>query len=397
MLGPVVKIDPATLPRAAEHPLPRVRSPTTSCRTTSPAGTSRCCRLRATRRRGSSARRRHRSTWPPASPSSRRRFATSCDRTANRAWCASPTTCRRSCDACAAAMAEDAAQRMTRGRRVPAPDVVGSARGPASDALVNQALGARAVEQPLDVAQRRDHRQFALPSGEHPCSTIWSSAPDSPARRIAERLAAHVGQEGADLRQAAAHRRQRLRPLRRGRAFSSTSTGRTSSTPTRATSSSICRGSPSGGRTSIACSPASTASCCRFRSTSTPSTGCTAPSYTSFELEEFFKSVAEPRRAGAHVRRRHRQQGRPRAVREVLPQLHAQAVGTRSVRARRVRHRARAGPHQSRRSLLHRHLPGDAAARLHADVRADAVASEHQDPAERGLPRGRGRRSRTAR
>ena len=31
-----------------QHPLPRDRSPTTSCRATSPAGTSRCCRSRAT-------------------------------------------------------------------------------------------------------------------------------------------------------------------------------------------------------------------------------------------------------------------------------------------------------------------------------------------------------------
>ena len=56
--------------------------------------------------------------------------------------------------------------------------------------------------------------------------------------------------------------------------------------------------------------------------------------YTSFELEQFFASVAEPVAPRADVGRRHRQQGRTRAVREVLPQLHAQAVGARSVGAR---------------------------------------------------------------
>ena len=57
---------------------------------------------------------------------------------------------------------------------------------------------------------------------------------------------------------------------------------------------------------------------------------------TSFEVEEFFASVAEPRDAAPHLRGRHRQQGRPRALREVLPELHAQAVGPRPVGARRV-------------------------------------------------------------
>ena len=85
------------------------------------------------------------------------------------------------------------------------------------------------------------------------------------------------------------------------------------------------------------------------------------------------------------VRGRNRQQGRSRALREVLPELHAEAVGLRSLRARRQRHRARAGPDQPRRPLLHRHLPGDAQARDDAHVRADAGASQHQDPVERRL------------
>ena len=72
---------------------------------------------------------------------------------------------------------------------------------------------------------------------------------------------------------------------------------------------------------------------------------------------------------------RRRQQGRPRPVQQVLPRLHAQAVGARPVGARRERDRARADAHQPRRPLLRRHLPGDAAARLHAHVREDAATT----------------------
>ena len=90
---------------------------------------------------------------------------------------------------------------------------------------------------------------------------------------------------------------------------------------------------------------------------------------------------------GPHVRRRHRQQSGPRAVRKVLSQLHTQAVGTRPVGAGRVRHGARSGPDQPRRSILHGHLSGDAAAWLHPHVRADAFTPEHQDSAERGVSR----------
>ena len=61
------------------------------------------------------------------------------------------------------------------------------------------------------------------------------------------------------------------------------------------------------------------------------------------------------------LRGRRRLQGRPRPLQQVLPRLHAQAVGARPVRARRQRDRAGADPHQPRRPLLRRHLPGDAA------------------------------------
>ena len=173
----------------------------------------------------------------------------------------------------------------------------------------------------------------------------------------------------------------------------STSTGRTSSTPTRARSSRTCRGSPSGARTSTASAPGSTASWCRSRSTSTPSTRCTARRSTPFELGEFFKSVAEPR---AELKTSEdvivSQVGRE-LYEKFFRNYTRKQWGLDPVRARRRGHRARAGADQPRRSLLHRHLSGDAAARLHADVRAHARPSEHQDPAEHRLPRGRGQRS----
>ena len=92
-------------------------------------------------------------------------------------------------------------------------------------------------------------------------------------------------------------------------------------------------------------------------------------------------------RAGAHQRRRGGQQGRARPLREVLPGLHPQAVGAGPVRARRLGDGPGADPHQPRRPLLHRHLPGDAAARLHPDVRGDAGPPQHQGDAQHRLPR----------
>ena len=80
-----------------------------------------------------------------------------------------------------------------------------------------------------------------------------------------------------------------------------------------------------------------------------------------------------PRRAApsrsAEIRtsrgRRH-QRRRPRALRAVLPRLHAQAMGPRPERARQVGDRAHPDPDQHRRPLFHRQAPGHAARRLHA-------------------------------
>src|SRR5574337_1043592 len=49
---------------------------------------------------------------------------------------------------------------------------------------------------------------------------------------------------------------------------------------------------------------------------------------------------------------------------------------------------AHSGAHEYRRSLFHRHLPGDAAAWLYEDVRGHAGSSEHFGGAGRGLCRG---------
>ena len=77
---------------------------------------------------------------------------------------------------------------------------------------------------------------------------------------------------------------------------------------------------------------------------------------TSFELDAFFQRVAEKVEQVPDLRGRRRQQGGPRAVREVLPRLHPQAVGARSERARRVRHSAGPDADEPRRQLLHRHV-----------------------------------------
>ena len=66
-----------------EHPLPRREGLLGAAGVHQPAGTSRCCRSRATKRPASSARPRRRSTWPPGVLSSRPRFAMSSAPTAS--------------------------------------------------------------------------------------------------------------------------------------------------------------------------------------------------------------------------------------------------------------------------------------------------------------------------
>ncbi len=95
-----------------------------------------------------------------------------------------------------------------------------------------------------------------------------------------------------------------------------------------------------------------------------------------------------------HLRGRGRQRRRARALRAVLPGLHAQAMGARPVRARQIGDGADPDPDQYRRPLFHRYVPGDAQGRLHRDVQTHARPSADRGSHRRRLPRheGRGRR-----
>ena len=168
------------------------------------------------------------------------------------------------------------------------------------------------------------------------------------------------------------------------RASSTTNTDRTSSTPTASRSSIICRSSPNGGRTSIACAPM-----VRGQLVPIPINRTT--------LNELFDARPEDRRRCGRVSRLARRAGRrdhdlrgrghqrrrARALRAVLPRLHAQAMGPRSERARQAGHLAHSDADQHRRPLFQRHVPGDAARRLHQDVRADARQSADRQAARR--------------
>ncbi len=160
------------------------------------------------------------------------------------------------------------------------------------------------------------------------------------------------------------------------RGFWSTATARTSSTPTATRSSTTCRASPHGGPTSTGCWRRCAASWCRCRSTAPRSTalwprahrrgaGGGVPRRTG-------RGAGDPHRGG-----RRRRRGRARALRDLLPRLHPQAMGARPVRAGPRRDRAGADAHRHRRPLLPRQAPGDAGAGLHRDVRGHARPSQH--------------------
>ena len=110
-------------------------------------------------------------------------------------------------------------------------------------------------------------------------------------------------------------------------------------------------------------------------------------SLTSDQLEDFFSSVAEKKeqiRTSEDV-------VVGRVGRELYEKMFRgytrKQWGLDPVRTRRVRHRAHSGAHEPRRPLLHRHVSGDAAARLHAHVREHAGSSEHHHRAEHRLSR----------
>ena len=160
-------------------------------------------------------------------------------------------------------------------------------------------------------------------------------------------------------------------------ASSCTSTDRTSSTRLRRASSSTCRSSRSGARTSIASSLASTGSSCPFRSTSTPSIGSTARRCRRAEVEAFFERVAVPITHPKTSEEAVICKMGATSTRSSSRNYTRKQWGARPVGARRLRGRARPGAHEPRRPLLHRRLPGHAAPRLHAHVRAHARPQEH--------------------
>ena len=178
MIGPVVKIDPGELPRPRQHPLPRRRSRTPSCRATSPAGTSRCCRSPATRRRASSARPRRPSISPPASRSCRRRSATSSRRTASAGLVAHRR--HRARDGAGVRRRRCASRATARQARADA-----FLRGMSWDATWQRidALLAAATACPSIPHSRASPPSRAAPERGRTCSTTWSSEPASPAPR----------------------------------------------------------------------------------------------------------------------------------------------------------------------------------------------------------------------
>ena len=246
------------------------------------------------------------------------------------------------------------------------------------------------MERPWKNTARLSIRHCATPSPAGPASTTSSSAPASPAACWPSGWPAGSDKRVLHRRQAAAHRRQRLRPLRRRRhpdppvrpAHLPHQLARGLRLPVAA--------SPSGGRTSTACWPASTASWCRSRSTSTPSTGCTA---------------LQPHRRSSW--RSSSRRSPSRATDPRPPKTWSSAKVGRELYEKFFRGYTRKqwglDPSELDAAVTARvptrtnrddryftdTLPGDAAARLHAHVRADARPPEHQDHAQHRLSRDR--------
>ncbi len=112
MIGPVVKIDPASLPDAPTSTT-LARSPTENCRNTWRVGTSLCCRLRGTRPHDSSVRPRHRSTWLAGKPVVSTSIQDVVRPYGEQGLVRIADDVPAFIDACLAAMAEDAQERVT--------------------------------------------------------------------------------------------------------------------------------------------------------------------------------------------------------------------------------------------------------------------------------------------
>ena len=177
-------------------------------------------------------------------------------------------------------------------------------------------------------------------------------------------------------------------------ASSTTNTARTSSTPTASRSSTTCRSSPNGGRTSIACWPTCAASWCRSRSTARRSTSCSALDLkTDEEAADYLASRAEPVEDI--------QTSEDVVINAVGRELYElffrgytrKQWGLDPSELDKSGDGADPDAHQHRRPLFHRHVPGDAARRLHGDVRAHARPPADRGPHRRRLPRRRATRS----
>ena len=117
----------------------------------------------------------------------------------------------------------------------------------------------------------------------------------SPASVLAERLAAEAGKKVLIVDQAVRTSAATPTTTTTRPAFSCTSTGRTSSTPTRATCSTTCRASPSGGPYQHRVRAWVDGQLLPIPINLDTVNTMYGLNLTSFQLEEFFESVAEPR------------------------------------------------------------------------------------------------------
>ena len=177
-------------------------------------------------------------------------------------------------------------------------------------------------------------------------------------------------------------------------ASSITNTARTSSTPTASRWSTICRSSPNGGRTSTACWPM-----VRGQLVPIPINRTTLNKLFGLDLKtdeeaaDYLASRAEPVddiQTSEDVV--------INAVGRELYELFFRGYtrkqwGLDPSELDKSGDRAHPDADQHRRPLFHRHVPGDAARRLHRDVRADARQSADRGSHRRRLPRRHATRS----
>ena len=197
------------LAAATQHSLPRREAVRRAAGIPGRLGSSPCCCSPAMRQRASSARPRPRNTWPRASPSSRPRFATSSRPYGDRDLVRIADTVEDFIHACAKRLARGPGAAPRSRRRVPARHLVGSHLGEDSCAV-----GRRHRSSTRASAENRGFVRIRAGILRTAMFDYLIVGAGFAGATIAERLAAHAGQARADLRQAAAYRRQRLRLLR---------------------------------------------------------------------------------------------------------------------------------------------------------------------------------------